>query len=165
MNFNYLPIYVLTIALGGSFYLGYLPPIIFLIYVIASTLTFFIYAKDKRAAQNDEWRTSESTLHMYSLLFGWPGAIVAQQKLRHKSKKQSFRAAFMFTVLINVSLIVGMHTHSGANMLRSSTNNLKNYITNNVDYQYVRKSALFLFSFRNDHYLYYESDTFYIRES
>ena len=165
MNFNYLPIYILTIALGGSFYLGYLPPIIFLIFVIASTLTFFIYAKDKQAAQNDEWRTSESTLHICSLLFGWPGAIVAQQKLRHKSKKQSFRSAFMFTVLINASLIVGIHTNYGSNMLRSNTNNLKNYVTKNVDNQYVRKSALFLFSFRNDNYLYYESDTFYIRES
>jgi uncharacterized membrane protein YsdA (DUF1294 family) len=165
MNFNYLPIYVLTIALCGSFYFGHLPPIIFLIFIFSSTLTFLIYAKDKRAAQNYEWRTSESTLHLYSLLFGWPGAIVAQQKLRHKSKKQSFRLAFMFTVLINVALVVGMHTHDGTNMLRNYTNELKSYVTKNVDNQYVRKTVSFLFSLRNENYLYYESPTFYIRES
>lgn len=165
MNFNYLPIYALTIALCGSFYLGYLPPIVFLIFIIVSSFTFLIYAKDKRAAQNDEWRTAESTLHLYSLFFGWPGAIVAQQKLRHKSKKQSFRLAFMFTVLINVALLVGMHTHAGSKMLQNYTNEMKNYVTNNIDNKYVRKTVSFLFSARNDNYLYYESPTFYIRES
>ena len=97
MNFHYLPVYVLTIALCGSFYLGYLPPIFILIFIIASTFTFLIYAKDKRAAQNDEWRTSESSLHLYSLLFGWPGAVIAQQKLRHKNKKQNFKKSRYFS--------------------------------------------------------------------
>jgi uncharacterized membrane protein YsdA (DUF1294 family) len=165
MNFNYLPIYALTIALCGSFYLGYLPPIVFLIFFIASTFTFLIYAKDKRAAQNDEWRTSESTLHLYSLLFGWPGAILAQQKLRHKSKKQSFRLVFLFTVLINVALVAGMHTPDGSKMLKNYTNEMKNHVTINVDNQYVRKIVSFLLSARNGNYLYYESPTFYIRES
>lgn len=32
-------------------------------------------------------RTQESTLHGLSLLGGWPGALIAQQVLRHKSKK------------------------------------------------------------------------------
>lgn len=165
MNFHYLPIYVLTIALCGSFYLGYLPPIFFLIFITSSTFTFLIYAKDKRAAQNEEWRTSESTLHFCSLLFGWPGAIVAQQKLRHKSKKQSFRIAFLFTVLINVAFLVGMHTSQGSKYLKKYTSEFKSYVSINVDNQYVRKTVSFLLSARNEIYLYYESPTFYIRES
>lgn len=165
MNFHYLPIYILTITLCGSFYLGYLPPIIFLIFIIASSFTYLIYAKDKRAAQYDEWRTSENTLHLYSLLFGWPGAIVAQQKLRHKSKKQHFRIVFMFTVLINVALLVGMHTNEGSKFIKNYTNELKSYAVISVDNQYIRKTISFLLSARNENYLYYKSPTFYIRES
>ena len=165
MNFNYLPIYVLTIALCGSFYFNYLPPIIFLIFIISSIFTYLVYAKDKKAAQNDEWRTSESTLHLYSLFFGWPGAIVAQQMLRHKSKKQSFRVTFMFTVLINVALLAGIHTHQGSLILQKYSNNIKNYVTKNIGNQYVNKTVSFLLSVRKGNYLYYQSPTFYIRES
>lgn len=165
MNYNYLPIYALSVALVGSYYLGYVPPIIFFIFVIASILTYLIYAKDKQAAKNDEWRTSENTLHLYSLLFGWPGAIIAQQKLRHKSKKQSFRALFMFTVLINVALIVGIHTNDGSKTLRSYINKLENYVTINVRNQQINSAVSFLFKFRKDNFIYKESATFYIRES
>ncbi len=164
MKFHYLPIYALSIALCVSFYLGYLPPIVSLIFIIASLLTFFIYAKDKRAAQNNEWRVSESTLHIYSLFFGWPGAIVAQQKLRHKSKKQSFRLTFMFTVLINIAFVVGMHTNEGSTLLKKYTSELKVYVTKSVDNQHVRKTVSFLLSAHNENYLYYESPTHYIRE-
>ena len=42
-------------------------------------LTFLVYAIDKRAAQNGQWRTKESHLHLLSLAGGWPGAWFAQQ--------------------------------------------------------------------------------------
>lgn len=164
MNYHYLPIYGLLIALSTSFYLGYLPPIIFLIFIIASFLTFLIYAKDKKAAQNNEWRVSESKLHIYSLLFGWPGAIVAQQKLRHKSKKKSFRLIFLLTVLMNIAFVVGMHTHEGSTLLKKYTSELKVYVNKSVDNQHVRKAVSFLLSAHNENYLYYESPTRYIRE-
>lgn len=165
MNYHYLPIYALSAALGGSYYLGYIPPIIFFIFAISSMLTYFIYAKDKQAAKNDQWRISESTLHLYSLLFGWPGAIVAQQKLRHKSKKQSFRTVFMFTVIINVALIAALHTNDGSQILRSYTNKLENFISINVGNQQINSAITFLLKFRKDNFLYKESATFYIRES
>ena len=47
-------------------------------------------------------RTPEARLHLYELLGGWPGALVAQQKLRHKSSKQAFREVFWSTVVLNV---------------------------------------------------------------
>ena len=165
MNFYYVPIYALVVALCGSFYLGYLPPIFLLTFIIVSIFTFLIYAKDKRAAQNDEWRTSESTLHLYSLFFGWPGAIIAQQKLRHKSKNQNFRFTFLFTVLINIAFVAAMHTEHGSNFLKNYTSEMKGYVSKNVDNQYIRKTVSFLLSAHNENYLYYESPKFYIKDS
>jgi uncharacterized membrane protein YsdA (DUF1294 family) len=43
----------------------------------------------------------EQTLHVFALLGGWPGALVAQRWLRHKSKKASFQVAFWVTVVVN----------------------------------------------------------------
>lgn len=80
---------------------GKLPAAVLGAYLCASVLTFIAYALDKSAAQSNRWRTRESTLHMLSLFGGWPGALVAQQLLRHKSKKASFRMAFWLTVLVN----------------------------------------------------------------
>lgn len=84
-----------------SFYLNKILRLIFIVYVFASLLTFIMYAKDKSAAKNGSWRTPESTLHLLALLCGWPGALIAQQTLRHKSKKESFRFVFWTTVLLN----------------------------------------------------------------
>ena len=53
-------------------------------YVILGVITYGMYAKDKAAAQNGDWRTPESTLHLLSTLGGWVGALVAQTYLRHK---------------------------------------------------------------------------------
>ena len=71
-------------------------------YVLLSAATFIAYAADKSAAAKNAWRTPESTLHMLALAGGWPGALLAQQFLRHKSTKQEFRQVFWGTVMLNV---------------------------------------------------------------
>lgn len=71
-------------------------------YVIASVVAFAAYAIDKSAAVAGRWRVPESHLLLVGLACGWPGAILAQQVLRHKSAKATFRAAFWGTVAINV---------------------------------------------------------------
>jgi len=73
-----------------------------------------VYALDKSAAKKGAWRTQESTLHLLSLAGGWPGALIAQQKLRHKSKKQSFRFVFWVTVIMNCSAFFWLFTPTGA---------------------------------------------------
>ena len=78
-----------------------LPAPIFGLYVCLSVLTFLAYKLDKSAAQNGRWRKQESTLHMLALAGGWPGALLAQQLLRHKSKKASFRMMLWVTVIVN----------------------------------------------------------------
>jgi uncharacterized membrane protein YsdA (DUF1294 family)/cold shock CspA family protein len=80
---------------------GFSPPVL-LAYLGLSLVAFLAYAFDKSAAVSGRWRTAEQTLHLFSLAGGWPGALVAQQLLRHKSSKPSFASAFWFTVVLNV---------------------------------------------------------------
>ena len=72
-------------------------------YVALGLITYMMYAKDKAAAQNNDWRTPESTLHLLSALGGWVGAMVAQTYLRHKSQKPEFRVTYYLTVVINMA--------------------------------------------------------------
>jgi uncharacterized membrane protein YsdA (DUF1294 family)/cold shock CspA family protein len=107
------------VIVGVSVLVSKVPPWILAIYMVASLITFMMYAADKSAARNGSWRTQESTLHLLSLAGGWPGALLAQQKLRHKSKKQSFRSVFRVTVGLNCGVFVWLLTPTGAATLRS----------------------------------------------
>ena len=72
--------------------------IVFGWYVVASAFTYFVYADDKRRARRGEWRAPESYLHLFELAGGWPGAFLAQRRLRHKSSKLSFQVRFWLIV-------------------------------------------------------------------
>jgi uncharacterized membrane protein YsdA (DUF1294 family)/cold shock CspA family protein len=61
--------------------------------------TFMAYWQDKYAASSGRWRVKESTLHLWSLAGGWAGAWFAQQFLRHKSVKASFRNMYWAIVV------------------------------------------------------------------
>jgi uncharacterized membrane protein YsdA (DUF1294 family) len=74
-------------------------------YLLMSILAFIAYAVDKSAAKHNRWRTQESTLHLLGVLGGWPGALLAQRWLRHKSKKTAFLVVFWLTVLINCAAL------------------------------------------------------------
>jgi uncharacterized membrane protein YsdA (DUF1294 family)/cold shock CspA family protein len=80
---------------------GQLPLFVLGLYLVASAVSFLLYKHDKSAAEKGRWRTKENTLHVFSLIGGWPGAFVAQKLLRHKSSKESFRNLFWATVVIN----------------------------------------------------------------
>lgn len=77
-------------------------------YLLASVVTLVAYAGDKSAASHDRWRTPESTLHLLAIAGGWPGALIAQQLLRHKSTKQQFRQVFWMTVVLNVVTLTAL---------------------------------------------------------
>ena len=109
------------IIVGISVFLTKIPLHILALYMAASLLTFIMYALDKLAAQDGAWRTQESTLHLLSIAGGWPGALIAQQKLRHKTRKQSFRSVFWITVLLNCGAFAWLSTPSGAAALQSFT--------------------------------------------
>lgn len=70
-------------------------------YLLISLVSFLMYWSDKQKALKGRWRTPENSLHLVELLGGWPGALIAQQLLRHKTRKTSYQTAFW--------LIVGLH--------------------------------------------------------
>lgn len=65
-----------------------------------SLATFAVYATDKRHAKQGDPRTPETTLHLLGLIGGWPGALLAQQWLRHKTAKPSFQTIFWLVVAL-----------------------------------------------------------------
>jgi uncharacterized membrane protein YsdA (DUF1294 family)/cold shock CspA family protein len=85
---------------------GYVPLIISILYLVLSLAAFLAYALDKSAAESGRWRTQESTLHIFGLAGGWPGALLAQQLLRHKSSKREFQATFWLTVMLNGGALI-----------------------------------------------------------
>lgn len=104
-------------VIGGSTLLTNLSPLALAAYAGMSFITYVAYAIDKSAAQSGRWRTREGTLHLFALLGGWPGALVAQATLRHKSKKTSFRVSFWATVLINCAALACLYTEDGQRSL------------------------------------------------
>lgn len=79
---------------------------ILIVYLIMSVITFCVYGLDKFKARKGMWRVPEKTLHILEFCCGWPGALLAQYLLRHKSYKKSFRLVFWGVVVLNVGLLL-----------------------------------------------------------
>jgi len=60
---------------------------------------------DKRRARLGRYRVSEQTLHLLELAGGWPGSWIARRRLRHKTRKVSYRIVFAAIVLLHLGLI------------------------------------------------------------
>lgn len=109
-----IPVFLILFAAAS---LLWRPPLWFAAaYVVGSALTFLAYAVDKSAARRQAWRTPESTLHLLALAGGWPGALLAQQRLRHKSTKAEFRSAFWATVVLNALGFVALCSPLGSSL-------------------------------------------------
>ena len=106
-------------VVGWSVSANNMPIQILYLYLAASGFTFLVYAKDKWAARKGRWRTKESTLHTLALVGGWPGAVIAQQVLRHKSRKDTFQFMFWATVVFNCAAFAWLFTTEGAVLLQS----------------------------------------------
>ena len=48
-------------------------------------------------------------LHLLDVAGGWPGGLVAQQLMRHKTAKPAFVAMFWTTVMLNMGGFVAWH--------------------------------------------------------
>jgi uncharacterized membrane protein YsdA (DUF1294 family) len=102
----YLPILLFAALYAGAAVAWQLPLAVGAAYLAMSAICFASYALDKSAARRGERRTSESRLLMLGLLGGWPGAVLAQQWLRHKTVKQPFRQLFWLSVAANMALFL-----------------------------------------------------------
>jgi uncharacterized membrane protein YsdA (DUF1294 family) len=105
------------LALVAAYRRGYVPQTLMLLYFTMSVITFTIYAVDKSKAKRKAWRIQESTLHMFSLAGGWPGAIYAQEFLRHKSVKGSFRLRFYVSLVLNITILAALLSSYGESLL------------------------------------------------
>lgn len=108
---------LLGLLLAGLL-LGRLPLWLPLGYLLVSLVTYLCYARDKWAARTGHWRTRERTLHLLSLLGGWPGALLAQQRLRHKTRKRRFLLPFALSVLTNLGTLLWLMSQPGQLWLR-----------------------------------------------
>ncbi|WAB95755.1 DUF1294 domain-containing protein [Pseudomonas putida] len=70
-------------------------------YPAVSLVTLLLYWQDKQQARTQAWRTPEKVLHAGELLGGWPGALIAQQLFRHKTRKASYQMVFWAIVLLH----------------------------------------------------------------
>ena len=78
-------------------------------FLLASVLTLVIYGIDKMAARKAWRRVPESTLLIFGLVGGWPGAIAGQQLFRHKTQKQPFKTYFIISVIVNIAAMIAVY--------------------------------------------------------
>ncbi|WP_394199955.1 DUF1294 domain-containing protein [Shewanella waksmanii] len=95
--------FIVLILIGGIN--QQIPLTLLYIYLAASAVTFLVYAWDKSVARKGHWRVKERHLHLLAFACGWPGALVAQSILRHKSQKRPFRLVLALVVITNLILL------------------------------------------------------------
>jgi uncharacterized membrane protein YsdA (DUF1294 family) len=79
-------------------------------YGVTSLVLFFLYGIDKRAARLSHHRIPEARLHFLALLGGMPGALIAQQVFRHKTRKTGFQlVTWAIAILHAILLIIALH--------------------------------------------------------
>lgn len=78
-------------------------------FLLANVLTLVIYGIDKTAARKTWRRVPESTLLVFGIVGGWPGAIVGQHLFRHKTQKQPFKTYFIISVLVSIPVTVAIY--------------------------------------------------------
>lgn len=93
------------ITLAGLFDQGYLPVSILAVYGGVSVVSFMMYGIDKASATQGGQRIAENTLHLFELCCGWPGALIAQQAFRHKTRKGSYQFVFWLAVFANLGAL------------------------------------------------------------
>ncbi|WP_460419370.1 DUF1294 domain-containing protein [Pseudomonas sp. microsymbiont 2] len=85
----------LRMGLGGQ---SWIP---LALYPSMSLISLLLYWQDKQQARTQAWRTPEKVLHASELLGGWPGALLAQQLFRHKTRKLSYQMVFWSIVAMH----------------------------------------------------------------
>ena len=74
--------------------------------LIMSLIAFILYYRDKKKAQNQQWRTPESVLLGFGFFGGAIGAIMGMKKFRHKTKHWYFWAINVLGLIWQLALPV-----------------------------------------------------------
>lgn len=78
----------------------------FLLAINAATILAF--AIDKSRAVAGSWRIREATLLQLAALGGWPGALSARHRFRHKTRKQPFATYLQLIAMIEIGVAGGL---------------------------------------------------------
>ncbi len=93
---------------------GTLPYVLPILYIEASLFTYWLYRVDKQAAiARQRQRLPEQSLQLFSLIGGWPGALLAQKKLAHKRHKFLFQREFLLVIIGNGILLIWLLSQHG----------------------------------------------------
>lgn len=84
---------------------GVISSLFLVLYLSMSLITFCFFVQDKRASIKGQSRIRERTLFCLILVCGWPGALLAQQLIRHKSVKIRFIRLSWSLIVINLMLL------------------------------------------------------------
>ena len=91
-----MPLYgVIALGLRGGSWLAIAA------YPLLSLAAFALYGYDKKQARDQGQRVPEKVLHAVEVAGGWPGALVAQQVFRHKTRKVSYQLVFWLIVAVH----------------------------------------------------------------
>lgn len=91
-----LAIYKLTRTLSIS----PIYPVAYLL--VINLITFTEYKTDKQRARLKLARTPEIALHLWEIIGGWPAALLAQRKYRHKCSKSSYQSIYWFIIILHL---------------------------------------------------------------
>ena len=85
-------------------------PLLFWGYTATFTIiTFVAFARDKRKAKKNLWRTPESTLLLLAFIGGAIGAFLGMLLYRHKIRKAKFYLTIPTLALLQIAFIVFMY--------------------------------------------------------
>lgn len=104
---------VAALGCAGLAWAVHVPHVVPLWHVAVSLVCVGLYAIDKQAARAGQRRVPEAALLAWSLVGGWPGALVAQRLFRHKTAKASFQTAFWLTAAVHVAVTAAVLTRPG----------------------------------------------------
>jgi uncharacterized membrane protein YsdA (DUF1294 family)/cold shock CspA family protein len=82
--------------------------------IVINGMTYLSYTLDKQAARQEQRRTPEVRLHLFALIGGWPAALLAQKRLRHKTVKAAFQFVFKTTILLHLTAVAWLFSTYGA---------------------------------------------------
>lgn len=74
--------------------------------LLVNVCAFGAFAADKAAAESGRWRIPESTLLMLAFVGGSLGALIGQRVMRHKTRKQPFRALLIAIALFHIAIVM-----------------------------------------------------------
>lgn len=88
---------------------------VLLIWLVWNLLVALVYAWDKFCAMRGQWRVSEKTLLIMTLLVGGLGAFVAAKVCHHKTKKWYFHLTWWLGMLMTLGLFYLLFVYLPAN--------------------------------------------------